>query len=160
MTYAVVKTGGKQYKAALGEVITVEKIEQEVGSTFELPVLFSEGGKVVKAFAEIIEHGKGDKVIIFKKKRRHHYRRKNGHRQPLTSIQIIQIGDAKIESGQKKVAKAPKNAPEAKIKAPKTEQGTAAKPAKAAKTEAKAETKKPAAKKAPAAKKTTKKESE
>lgn len=149
MTYAVVKTGGKQYKAALGEVITVEKIEKEIGTQIELPVLFAEGGKVVKAFAEVIEHGKGDKVIIFKKKRRHHYRRKNGHRQPLTSIQIVQIGEAKIEAGQKKQAKAPKAAPAAKIKAPKAE-----KPA----TEKK-ETKKAAAKK-PAAKKTTKKESE
>ena len=147
MTYAVVKTGGKQYKATLGEVLTVEKIDQEVGSTITLPVLFAEGGAKVAVVAEVIEHGKGDKVIIFKKKRRHTYRRKNGHRQPLTSIQIIQLGDAKLEAAKKRVAKV-KTAPVAKIKTVKVkaEKPVAEKPAKKA-----------PAKKA-AAKKTTKKE--
>ena len=147
--YAVVKTGGKQYKAALGEVLTVEKLEGEVGSTVTLPVLFAEGGAKVAVIAEIIEHGKGDKVIVFKKKRRHTYRRKNGHRQPLTSIQIIQLGDAKLDASKKRKAKV-KTQPAAKIK---TNKPATAKPA--AKKEAPA--KKAAAKK-PAAKKTTKKE--
>ncbi len=150
MTYAVIKTGGKQYKAELGEVLTVEKLEGEVGSTVNLPVLFAAGGAKVAVVAEIIEHGKGDKVIIFKKKRRHTYRRKNGHRQPLTSIQIIQLGDAKLDVSKKRKAKV-KTQPVAKIKA--------AKPA-TAKTAAKKEApaKKPAAAKKAPAKKTTKKE--
>lgn len=158
MTYAVVKTGGKQYKAALGEVLTVEKLEGEVGSTVTLPVLFAEGGAKLAVIAEIIEHGKGDKVIIFKKKRRHHYRRKNGHRQPLTSIQIIQLGDAKLASDKKRVAKV-KTQPVAKIKAEKP--AKAAKPAAAPKKAASAKKEaKPAAEKKPAAKKTTKKDAE
>lgn len=142
MTYAVVKTGGKQYKTELGEVLTVEKLEGEVGSTVNLPVLFASGGAKVAVVAEIIEQGKGEKVIIFKKKRRHTYRRKNGHRQPLTSIQIIQLGDAKLPAEKKRVVKA-KTPPVAKIKAPakaKAEKPKAEKPAKAA-------AKKPAAKK-------------
>lgn len=156
MTYAVVKTGGKQYKAELGEVLTVEKLEGEVGSTVTLPVLFASGGAQVAVIAEIIEQGKGEKIIIFKKKRRHTYRRKNGHRQPLTSIQIIQLGDAKLAADKKRVVK-PKTQPVAKIKGPakaKTakpvaeKKPAAKKAAPAKKTEAKADAK-------PAAKKTT-----
>ena len=165
MTYAVIKTGGKQYKAALGEVLTVEKLEGEVGSTITLPVLFAEGGVQVAVIAEIIEHGKGDKVIIFKKKRRHNYRRKNGHRQPLTSIQIIQLGDVKLASDKKRVAKV-RTAPVPKIKGPaqaKVTKPVAEKaPAKKA-TAKKTSDKSAAAKKEtskPAAKKTTKKDAE
>ena len=150
MTYAVIKTGGKQYKAALGEVLTVEKLEGEVGTTVTLPVLFAEGGKTVSVVAEIFEQGKGDKVIIFKKKRRHTYRRKNGHRQPLTSIQIVQFGDTKLEAGKKRVIK-PKTQPLSKNRVP---QAKIIKPA-AIKA---APAKKDAAAKKPAAKKTTKKE--
>jgi large subunit ribosomal protein L21 len=155
MTYAVVKTGGKQYKAQLGEVLTVEKLEVEVGACVELPVLFSPNGKV-KAVAEVIEHGKGPKVIIFKKKRRNNYRRKNGHRQPLTTIQIVELGGEKLDAAKKKVAKArpvhPTPKADKNVKAEKP-----AKAAKPAKTQEPAAEKATKAKKAPAKKSTTKK---
>ena len=126
MTYAVVKTGGKQYKAQLGDLLTVEKLEVAVGGALELPVLFSPNGKV-KAVAEVVEHGKGPKVIIFKKKRRNNYRRKNGHRQPLTTIQIVELGGEKLDTAKKKQANTETKQPVAE-EAPKAKKAPAKKP--------------------------------
>lgn len=95
--FAVVRTGGKQYRVAADDRITVEKLVGDAGSTVELDVLMvSDGGELkdaaaAKVTAEIVSHGKGDKVIIFKKKRRHNYRRKNGHRQQQTVLKILSI---------------------------------------------------------------------
>ena len=93
--FAVVRTGGKQYRVATEDRIVVEKIEGEEGSTVTLETLLqgegaslTSGGTVT---AEIVEQTRGDKVIIFKKKRRHNYRRRNGHRQSLTVLRITSI---------------------------------------------------------------------
>jgi len=103
--FAIVRTGGKQYRVAAGDKIVVEKIAGDAGSTVSLgDVLFAGndgaaqdvGGLVVSA--EIIAQAKGEKVIIFKKRRRHNYRRKNGHRQQHTILKITAIGDHKAES--------------------------------------------------------------
>jgi len=100
--YAVVKTGGKQYKVSKGDKITVEKLEGEKGSAVILDqVLMVANGDTIltgqprvansAVHVEILEQFKDDTVIVFKKKRRQNYRRKNGHRQPLTTIEIKEI---------------------------------------------------------------------
>jgi large subunit ribosomal protein L21 len=89
--YAIIKTGGKQYKVAKNDKIKVEKLEAQEGSTVQCDVLFGEGGKKASVSAKILEHIRDSKVTIFKKKRRHNYRRKRGHRQPLTVLEITDI---------------------------------------------------------------------
>ena len=100
--YAIIKTGGKQYKVAANDVIKVEKIAAQAGDTVKLEevlMVAGDGAPKVGAplvegasvTAEVLEQAKGDKVIIFKKKRRHNYRRKNGHRQNLTVLRIKDI---------------------------------------------------------------------
>ncbi len=97
--YAVVATGGKQYKVQQGDVLRVEKLAGDVGAevAFDKVLMFSDGenvqigqpmveGAVVKG--HIIEQGKSKKVIVFKYKRRKRYRRKQGHRQPYTAVKI------------------------------------------------------------------------
>lgn len=97
--FAIVRTGGKQYRVAAGDKIAVEKLPGEAGETVALDdvLLAGEGaelksvdGLVVKA--EIIAQAKGEKVIVFKKRRRHNYRRRNGHRQQHTILRITAIG--------------------------------------------------------------------
>lgn len=100
--YAIIKTGGKQYKVEKGEQLQIEKLDAEVGSEVTFDVLMcGEGSNVqigtpivngVSAKAKVIEHGKGPKVIIFKYKPKKDYRKKQGHRQPYTSIEITSIG--------------------------------------------------------------------
>jgi large subunit ribosomal protein L21 len=140
--FAVVRTGGKQYRVAPGDKIVVEKLAGEAGDTIELgDVLFAgEGGETrstdgLTVSAEIIAQAKADKVIVFKKRRRHNYRRKKGHRQLHTILRIVGIGDQKAET-PKKAAK-----PEKPAAAPKTE----AKAAAAAAPDAEAPAKKPRA---------------
>jgi large subunit ribosomal protein L21 len=100
--YAVVNSGGKQYKIQQGEVLRVEKISGDVGSpvTFDRVLMFSDGENVsigqplldsVSVEGHIVEQGKAKKVIVFKYKRRKRYRRKNGHRQEFTAVQIDSI---------------------------------------------------------------------
>ena len=95
--FAVVRTGGKQYRVAAGDKIVIDKIEGEAGARVSLgDVLFTGGGNAVSTVAaEIIAQAKGEKVIVFKKRRRHNYRRKNGHRQRHTILKIVAIGDQK-----------------------------------------------------------------
>lgn len=96
--FAVVRTGGKQYRVAADDKIIVERLDGEAGQTIALDVLMlSDAGEIKDAkgasvTAEIIAQTKSDKVIIFKKKRRHNYRRKNGHRQQLTVLKIVSVG--------------------------------------------------------------------
>lgn len=117
MNYAVLKSGGKQYKVSAGDVILVEKILGESGSkiTFEDIVMMGEGAqihieeaelKTASVTGEVIEQTRGPKLIIFKKKRRQNYRRKKGHKQDLTAIRIKSI-DLK-KSATKKVVEAKK----------------------------------------------------
>jgi large subunit ribosomal protein L21 len=100
--FAVIRTGGKQYKVAKNDVLTVEKLAGEPGSTIELADVLMLGGDGtpragtptlagVSVAAEVLEQKQGEKVIIFKKRRRHNYRRKNGHRQELTVLRITDI---------------------------------------------------------------------
>mgnify|MGYP003593627072 CR=1 FL=1 len=95
--FAVVRTGGKQYRVAADDQITVEKLDGEAGSQVQLDVLLvSDGGALkdagkAKVTAEIVAHNRGDKVIIFKKRRRHDSRLKQGHRQTYTTIRIKSI---------------------------------------------------------------------
>jgi large subunit ribosomal protein L21 len=98
--FAIVRTGGKQYRVAAGDKIVVEKIAGDAGSTVSLgDVLFAGNDGAAQdvagltVSAEIIAQAKGEKVIIFKKRRRHNYRRKNGHRQHHTILKITAIGD-------------------------------------------------------------------
>ena len=93
--FAVVRTGGKQYKVASGDVLAVEILEGKVGDKIELADVLMVGSKIgagAKVLAEIIKQFRDDKVIIFKKRRRHNYRRKKGHRQYLTEIKVTSIG--------------------------------------------------------------------
>ena len=97
--FAVVRTGGKQYRVAAGDKIAVEKLAGEAGETVKLGdvLLAGEGDNLADASkvvvsAEIIAQAKSEKVIVFKKRRRHNYRRKNGHRQQHTILKITAIG--------------------------------------------------------------------
>lgn len=152
--YAVVETGGKQYKVSKGDSLKVEKLEGKQGDIITLGSVIALGeGKDLTVgssalsgatvTAEIVEQTKGDKVIVFKKKRRHNYRRKNGHRQNLT---LVKISDIAASGGKSTTAKSADKA-EAKPAPAKA----AAKPA-AKKTESKAADAKAPAKKAPAKK--------
>ena len=99
--YAIVKTGGKQYKVAEGDIVKVEKIEGELGSSVALtPVLLVDGATVttkadelakVKVSAEIIDSVKGPKIKILKYKSKTGYKKRQGHRQPLTVLKITGI---------------------------------------------------------------------
>ncbi len=100
--YAVFKTGGKQYRASTGDVVTVEKLDAEEGAEVELDQVlmvgegedvkvgapFLDGGKVT---ATVVEHGRADKIRIVKFKRRKHHRKQMGHRQAFTKIEITGI---------------------------------------------------------------------
>jgi large subunit ribosomal protein L21 len=112
--YAVVRTGGKQYRVAGGDLVRVDKMIAEQGSTVTLNDVLLVGsgadvksGKGTTVTAEVVAQFKDDKITVFKKKRRHNYRRKNGHRQQLTLLRITAIGDVKSEIAPKKTAKAP-----------------------------------------------------
>ena len=154
--FAIVRTGGKQYRVAAGDKIAVEKIAGEAGDTVSLGdiLLAGDGGEVKSAdglvvSAEIIAQTRGEKVIVFKKRRRHNYRRRNGHRQSLTLLRILAVGDAKKAAPKKEAAPKAEAAPAAEAKAAPAKEA-APKKAAAPKTEAAAEApaKKPAAKKA------------
>ena len=102
--FAVVRTGGKQYRVAPGDKIVVEKMDGNAGDKVTLgDVLLAGDGSDLKktdgltVAAEIIAQAKGDKVTVFKKRRRHNYRRKKGHRQQHTILRIVAIGDHKAE---------------------------------------------------------------
>ena len=141
--FAVLRTGGKQYRVAAGDKIAVEKLAGEAGDKITLGdvLLAGDGGEVkdaagVVVSAEIIAQAKSEKVIVFKKRRRHNYRRKNGHRQQMTLLRIVSVGaeekKAKKEAAPKeaKVEKA-EVAPAAEKPAKKAPAKKAAKPAPA-----------------------------
>jgi large subunit ribosomal protein L21 len=111
--FAIVRTGGKQYRVAAGDKIAVEKLPGEAGDILSLGdiLLAGDGGEVkdVKGLtvsAEIIAQERGEKIIVFKKRRRHNYRRKQGHRQSLTLLRILGVGTEKVTKAA--AAKAPK----------------------------------------------------
>ena len=116
--YAIIETGGKQYRVQEGDVIRVEKLKAEAGEvvSFDHVLVLGEGegavvgtpytGDVVEG--KVVESGKGQKVIIFKYKSKKDYRKKQGHRQPYTEVEVLSIGKAKA---------AKKEAPKAEVKA-------------------------------------------
>ncbi len=100
--YAVIKTGGKQYKVSKDDVISIEKLSDDAGKKIKLTdvLIISDKGKPIigdplikgaSVEAEIVDHAKNAKVTVFKKKRRHNYRRKKGHKQNITNIKILSI---------------------------------------------------------------------
>ena len=120
--FAVVRTGGKQYRVAPGDKIVVEKLAGEAGDSVSLGDILLAGDGTdlqdvanVTVGAEIIAQAKGDKVIVFKKRRRHNYRRKQGHRQQYTILRIVSVGgksdsnkaDGKKAGADKAAAAAP-----------------------------------------------------
>jgi len=158
--YAVLNSGGKQYKVQKGEVLKVEKISGDVGSsvTFDRVLMFSDGENVsigqpvldsVSVEGHIVEQGKAKKIIVFKYKRRKRFRRKNGHRQEFTAVLIDSI-----KAKGTKAAKAAEPKAEAKAEVKESETQKAA-PKKAAPKKAVA--KETAAKKAAPKKETAEK---
>jgi large subunit ribosomal protein L21 len=167
--FAIVRTGGKQYRVAPGDKIVVEKLAGNAGDSVDLTdVLLAGEGSDLKSTsgltvaAEIVAQAKGDKVTVFKKRRRHNYRRKAGHRQQHTILKILSIGGkgAKKEVAPKAETAAKADAAPAKPAKPAAEKTA---PPKAEKAEKKATPAKPkstkdaapakaATKKAPAAK--------
>ena len=102
MSYAVIRTGGKQYRVTEGELLRVESVAEELGSevTFSDVLMTSVEGKLeigrplvagASVTAQVVEHGKEKKIIVFKKKRRKAYRRKRGHRQLFTAVRVQAI---------------------------------------------------------------------
>jgi large subunit ribosomal protein L21 len=96
--FAVVKTGGKQYRVSEKDRLEVARIDAKEGDKIDLAVLATSDGKSLKTgdngakvSAKVIEHTRGDKIVVFKKKRRQNYRRTQGHRQDLTVIEIDSI---------------------------------------------------------------------
>lgn len=111
--FAVVRTGGKQYRVTAGDKIVVEKLAGEAGDRIDITdILLAGEGSDLKPVAglivgaEIVAQAKGEKVTVFKKRRRHNYRRKKGHRQNHTILKIVSIGDQKAEKKAAKPAKA------------------------------------------------------
>lgn len=164
--FAVIQTGGKQYRVAPGDEILVEKLDGEAGDSLTFDqVLMMGGDKGVTVGAplidgatvtgELVETNRGKKIIVFKKRRRQNYRRKAGHRQWQSLIRISEI----LEPGAKKAA-AKKAEPKAEAKADDkpAEKKAAPKKAAAKSDDTKAAAKKPAAKKAAPKKAAAKKE--
>jgi large subunit ribosomal protein L21 len=99
--YAVFKTGGKQYRVEQGDKLRVEKLPGNVGDAITFDQVLMVGGEALKlgkpllggakVEAKIVDQGLGKKIIVFKFRRRKNYRRKNGHRQPFTALEIVQI---------------------------------------------------------------------
>ena len=119
--FAIVRTGGKQYRVAAGDRIVVDRMDGDAGARITLgDVLFTSSGESgITVAAEVVAQAKAEKVIVFKKKRRHNYRRKNGHRQQLTILKILSVGDTHAEEKQAKSAKevAPVEADTARVEA-------------------------------------------
>jgi large subunit ribosomal protein L21 len=138
--FAVVRTGGKQYRVAAGDKIVVEKLAGEAGDNIKLDdvLLAGEGADLrstdgLTVSAEIIAQAKADKVIVFKKRRRHNYRRKKGHRQQHTILRIVAIGDHKEEKPGKAKAETPAEEASAPVAAAPAAEAPAAEAPKAAK---------------------------
>lgn len=126
--YAVIETGGKQYRVQEGDVITIEKLDAEAGKKVEFDKVlvlsddnglkvgtpYLEGAKVV---GKVVENGKGQKIVIFKYKNKKDYRKKQGHRQPYTMVEINDLGGVE----KKPAKKAEPKVAEPKAEAPKKE---------------------------------------
>lgn len=115
--YAIIKTGGKQYRVQENDELKIEKIEANVGDVVTFEEVLAVGGESLTVGtpfvegcavqAEVLEHGKNDKVIIYKYKAKKDYRRKNGHRQPYTLVKITGIGEQKAPAKKAEAVEAP-----------------------------------------------------
>ena len=130
--FAIVRTGGKQYRVAPGDKIVVEKLAGEAGDSIDLTdVLLAGEGSDLKSTAgltvaaKIVAQAKGEKVTVFKKRRRHNYRRKAGHRQQHTILEIVSIGGKKAEKKADAKAEPKAEAAPAKPAADKAKPATA-----------------------------------
>ena len=112
MTYAIIRTGGKQFRAESGKTIRIPTLAGDAGTkiTFDDVILGSEGDKThvgvptlsgAKVTGEIVKQGKGDKIVVFKMKRRKNYAKKQGHRQGFTEVRIKDIAFGKKSGGEK-----------------------------------------------------------
>ena len=95
--YAIIKTGGKQYRVSEGDVLNIEKLDVEAGSEVVFDEVLTDvkiGKPVVdgaKVTAKVVEHGKAEKIFVFKYKAKSNYRKRQGHRQPFTKVEISKI---------------------------------------------------------------------
>ncbi|OIP62736.1 MAG: 50S ribosomal protein L21 [Nitrospirae bacterium CG_4_9_14_3_um_filter_53_35] len=100
--YAIIETGGKQYKVSEGDIVQVERLDASVGDTIEIDRVLMLGGaeaatfgmpyiKNVRVKAEVVSMDRAKKIVVFKKKRRKGYRKRQGHRQEITALKIVQI---------------------------------------------------------------------
>ena len=98
--YAIIATGGKQYRVSEGDILYIEKLEADLDSEVTIPVLILGGDKVVagtpvvegaSVTGKVLQHGRGQKIVIYKFKAKKNYRRKQGHRQPFTKVEITAI---------------------------------------------------------------------
>jgi len=162
--YAVIETGGKQYRVQEGDVITVEKLKALAGEsvTFDRVLMLSDGETIQvgtpileSVFGTVVENGKGEKIIIFKYKAKKDYRKKQGHRQPYTKVKIESL-TADGKPAPKKAVEKPVTEAAAEAEAPAEAKKSTAKKAAAEKApaEKKPAEKKPAAQKAKKAAKT------
>jgi len=152
--FAVIKTGGKQYRVAENEIISVEKLPGNPGDLVELKdvLLIGEDGKTptvgtpvidkAAVFAEVVDQTRADKIIVFKKKRRQNYRRKKGHRQDQTVLRISGISPTGTPPAKKAAPAKPEAKPETEAQAkpetaPKTKAKAKAAPKEKAKSKAK-----------------------
>ena len=157
--YAVIKTGGKQYRVREGDTLRVEKLAAEAGAKvqFDQILMMGEGDKVTvgtpyisgsQVSATVISQGRGEKIKVVKFKRRKNYLRRNGHRQAFTEVEITNIGEPG-KAPKTAAASAPKAEPKSEAKAT-TEPKAEVKPKAAAKPKAETEAKAPAKPKAKA----------
>jgi large subunit ribosomal protein L21 len=103
MAYAVIRTGGKQYRVTPGDVLRIERLGGEVGTPVEFTEVLLTGGddavrigtpllEGVRVHGEIVGQGRDRKILVYKKKRRKNYRRRRGHRQSVTTVRVTEIG--------------------------------------------------------------------
>jgi large subunit ribosomal protein L21 len=144
--FAVVRTGGKQYRVTAGDKIVVEKLAGETGDRIDITdILLAGEGSDLKPVsglivgAEILAQAKGEKVTVFKKRRRHNYRRKKGHRQQHTILKIVSIGGEKAKAAKPKAEVAPAETKAAAAPAKAEKPAKAEAPAKKAEPKAKAD---------------------
>ena len=125
--YAVIKTGGKQYKVSKDDIISVEKLSEDTGKKIKLNevLIISDKGRPIvgdplikgaSVEAEIMDHSRAAKITVFKKKRRHNYRRKKGHKQNITNLKILSIN---ASQGKTKASDTEEKKPTTKKAAPK-----------------------------------------
>ena len=98
--YAIIATGGKQYKVSEGDTIYIEKLENQVDEEVTFPVLMLSGETIevgspyvegASVTGKVVRHGRGEKIVVFKYKSKKNYRRKAGHRQPFTQVEITKV---------------------------------------------------------------------